>query len=67
MNQTQKRDVQYSFVNFVQNPIYTQIIDDNWRKEKFQSLDIILPTKTIQDKLNSTQNECDPFGGSNGD
>ena len=28
------------------------LIDDEWRKEKFTDLDIILSTKTVQAKLN---------------
>ena len=30
----------------------SQIIDDDWRKEKFTDLDIILSSKTVQAKLN---------------
>lgn len=30
----------------------TQLIDDDWRKEKFTDLDIILSSKTVQAKLN---------------
>ena len=30
----------------------TQIIDDDWRKERFTDLDIILASKTVQAKLN---------------
>ena len=63
MNNTQKRDIQYSFVDSVANPLYTQIIDDSWRKEKFHNLDIILPAKIIQENLNTDQNENDPFSG----
>ncbi len=56
--------MQYSFVNSVTNPLHTQIIDDSWRKEKFQNLDIILPAKIISENLNSDHNENDPFAGS---
>lgn len=28
------------------------LIDDEWRREKFNDLDIILTTKTVQAKLN---------------
>lgn len=30
----------------------TQLIDDDWRREKFTDLDIILSSKTVQAKLN---------------
>ena len=30
----------------------TLLIDDDWRKEKFTDLDIILATKSVQAKLN---------------
>ena len=30
----------------------SMLIDDEWRKEKFTDLDIILSTKTVQAKLN---------------
>jgi hypothetical protein len=30
----------------------TQLIDDDWKKEKFTDLDIILSSKTVQAKLN---------------
>eukprot|EP00347_Sterkiella_histriomuscorum_P003427 403364333 len=52
MNNTQKRDIQYNFISALQRPILSQIIDDDWRREKFTDLDIILSTKTVQAKLN---------------
>ena len=61
MNSTQKRDIKYSFIGSLNNPLHSQIIDDSWRKEKFQNLDIILPTWITQEKLNSDQNENDPY------
>ena len=51
MNQGQKRDISYTFSQFLPNSLSSQIIDDNWRKEKFTNLDIILQTSTIQDRL----------------
>ncbi len=35
----------------------TQIIDDEWRREKFTDLDIILLSKTVQTKLNMDQGD----------
>ena len=35
----------------------SQIIDDDWRREKFSDLDIILSSKTVQTKLNLDQGE----------
>ena len=57
MINSQKRDVAYTFVNSLRNPVMSQIIDDEWRKEKFTDLDIILSSKTVQTKLNLDQNE----------
>ena len=64
MNNTQKRDIHYTFVNVLQNPVHSQVIDDQWRKERFQNLDIILPNRITQFHLNNDQNETDPFSGS---
>jgi hypothetical protein len=38
MNNTQKRDIYYSFVTHCSRPILTEIIDDDWRKEKFTGI-----------------------------
>ena len=35
----------------------SQIIDDEWRREKFTDLDIILSSKTVQIKLNMDQGD----------
>ena len=47
----------YSFVNSLTNPVMSQIIDDEWRREKFSDLDIILSSKTVQTKLNIDQGD----------
>lgn len=52
MNNTQKRDIAYDFRQGLRKPILYDIIDDDWRKEKFTDLDIILSSKTVQAKLN---------------
>ena len=57
MINSQKRDIAYSFIGSLSNPVMSQIIDDEWRKEKFTDLDIILSSKTVQIKLNLDQNE----------
>ena len=35
----------------------TQVIDDEWRREKFTDLDIIVSNKTVQTKLNMDQGD----------
>jgi hypothetical protein len=35
-----------------QKPIFTQIIDEDWRREKFSDLDIVLPANTFNTKIN---------------
>ena len=57
MINSQKRDISYSFVGSLSNPVMSQIIDDDWRREKFSDLDIILSSKTVQIKLNMDQGE----------
>jgi len=44
--------VSYSFGMSVHRPVLTQVIDDEWRREKFTDLDIILASKTVNTKLN---------------
>ena len=41
MNFGYKRDIMYTFEKSVHKPIHTTIIDDEWRREKFQDLDIV--------------------------
>jgi hypothetical protein len=38
-----KKDMHYCFIDRCSKPIYSDIIDDEWRKEKFEDLDIELP------------------------
>ena len=57
MINSQKRDVAYSFVGSLRDPVMSQIIDDDWRREKFTDLDIILSSKTVQIKLNMDQGD----------
>ena len=40
-------------------PTLTQIIDDDWRREKFTDLDIILSTKIVQSKLGNLDSAND--------
>ena len=47
MINSQKTDISYTFAQSVYRPILTQIIDDEWRKEKFTDLDIILTSKVV--------------------
>ena len=47
MINSQKRDINYTFAQAVHRPVLTQIIDDEWRKEKFTDLDIILTSKIV--------------------
>lgn len=47
MINSQKTDVAYSFAGSVHRPILTSVIDDEWRKEKFTDLDIILTSKVV--------------------
>lgn len=57
MINSQKRDIAYTFAQSVRRPVLTQIIDDEWRKEKFTDLDIILTSKIVQTKLNLDQGD----------
>jgi len=52
MNSSQKKDISYSFSNSCVKAVYTSIIDDEWRKEKFSDLDIVLPVVAINNKMN---------------
>ena len=52
MINSQKRDIAYTFAQSVHRPTFSQIIDDEWRKERFTDLDIILTSKIVQTKLN---------------
>ena len=63
MNRTQKRDIQYSFGSSLHNPLHIHVIDDNWRKEKFTHLDLIIPHHIVQNSLRSERNETDPLAG----
>ena len=63
MNRSQKRDMQYSFINSLRNPLHMHVIDDNWRKEKFTNLDLIIPNRIVQEHLKSDHNESDPLAG----
>lgn len=47
MINSQKRDIAFSFAQSCHRPILSQIIDDEWRKEKFTDLDIILTSKIV--------------------
>ena len=47
MINSQKRDISYSFFSSLRNPVMSQIIDDDWRREKFTDLDIIVSSKTV--------------------
>ena len=38
-----KRDIMYTFEKSVHKPVHTSVIDDEWRKEKLEDLDIFLP------------------------
>jgi hypothetical protein len=40
-------------------PTLSEIIDDDWRREKFTDLDIILSTKIVQSKLNMDNGDED--------
>jgi hypothetical protein len=42
------------------------LIDDDWRREKFADLDIILSTKIVQSKLNNNADGAGGAGGSGG-
>jgi hypothetical protein len=57
MINSQKRDIAYTFAHSVHRPVLTQVIDDEWRKEKFTDLDIILTSKIVQTKLNLDQGD----------
>eukprot|EP00343_Euplotes_focardii_P009214 CAMPEP_0205824912 /NCGR_PEP_ID=MMETSP0206-20130828/23220_1 /ASSEMBLY_ACC=CAM_ASM_000279 /TAXON_ID=36767 /ORGANISM="Euplotes focardii, Strain TN1" /LENGTH=81 /DNA_ID=CAMNT_0053123471 /DNA_START=36 /DNA_END=281 /DNA_ORIENTATION=- len=37
----------YSFEKSVRKPIYTQIIDDEWRNERLQDLDIVIGANVL--------------------
>ena len=63
MNRSQKRDIQYNFINSLRNPLHMHVIDDNWRKEKFTNLDLIIPNRIVQEHLKSDHNESDPLAG----
>ena len=41
----------------LRSPVMSQIIDDEWRREKFTDLDIIVSSKTVQIKLNMDQGD----------
>ena len=57
MINSQKRDIAYTFAQSVHRPTLSQIIDDEWRKERFTDLDIILTSKIVQTKLNLDQGD----------
>ena len=57
MINSQKRDIAYTFAQSVHRPALTQVIDDEWRKERFTDLDIILTSKIVQTKLNLDQGD----------
>ena len=63
MNRTQKRDIQYSFCSSLYSPLHIHAIDDNWRKEKFTQLDLIIPHHIVQSSFRSDRNETDPLAG----
>ena len=44
---SQKKDVHYSFVDNLRQPIFTEIIDEQWRSDRLVDLDIVLPQKTL--------------------
>ena len=52
MISTQKRDLVYSFAQVVYRPVLTEVIDDAWRAEKLVDLDMVIPHKTVANKLN---------------
>jgi len=39
--------------SFRYRPTLADLIDDDWRRERFADLDIILSTKIVQSKLNA--------------
>ena len=42
-----------------QRPTLSEIVDDDWRRERFTDLDIILSTKIVQSKLNMDNGDED--------
>ena len=53
-------------INFRYRPTLADLIDDDWRREKFADLDIILSTKIVQSKLNNNADGAGGAGGSGG-
>lgn len=53
----QKKDVHYSFVGNLRSPILGEIIDDHWRSDRLVDLDLVFPTKTVQNKLHSADTD----------
>lgn len=47
MNQTYNRDIKYTFLKRCVKPIQTNMIDDDWIKEKNIEMEIMIPMKNL--------------------